>query len=1096
MSDIKPKLDDRGIEEILREISLLANFYTPNEWQFSLDINNNDLGSALSKIFADMYMKLLNRFNKIPEKNFIEFLNMCNFYLNSQTPSMVPVTFKIPDTLDQGVFIPAGKKISAKSENGEGELVFETCNDILVTNSEISNLYSTVNEKDIIYDHKSDMLEKRNYYLFKNTNENKQKHILYLGHDSLFNFELEATINIEFVLSEKTIDDKKTYLIQIFRCMSVWEYNWILDKDGNETSISRFSLDGVTEKVTEEANSILVTLSKNKSSFVQENKEGKISMSEINGIQSHWIRCRLLEYNGSDGDICKDLPGFIDSRNIPFIDNIKVSVQPYTKVHPDDLFYNSFRLKPVKIEAQDDNLFILPFGSRPSTFDTFYIGSNDVFSKRYAKVTLEFGFLSLGVINRSFYPQGAPKNFSQPFLSWEYWDGTGWNNLSVNDGYTFNCPDNISQTSVNGYSNFWIRLRILSGDYGKPTYIPVNNTDPAHWDYDAIYYPIIKNDSIVIKFNYDDSNLVNLSNNLYIITYNNLQFENHFTKINDKGEDININSFKPFISMHEYDLFPSVYLGFNKKLKEGPYNLYLSLIEYQSYYNIDQNLDIYYSTKDGWKNLESFIDDTKYLMKRGWMKLYFPDDFEQLKLFDNNSLFWLKMIDSSREFDNSRREPNISKINYPHFKGIYFNTIQARSSSKITDEILIYNDSDNSFSFSKYPLSQQDENSKEEIWINERKDLIENQLKEELNKEYFYLNKLGRVRVLKDALGKSHEIWVKWEEKKDISVSGPRDRHFELDRIHGKLYFGDGVKGMSPPRRTNIVKATYYVGGGNRDNVAINQVVNAKDFIPFLESINNPEPSYGGYNTQTQNNAQKYWPELIKTRYQFVSYVDFESLISNKFTSVFSAKCFPTTNENGLKESGHITIVVVPLHEKSHEDGIFQPFYPSIQLLEDIKGYVQKYSSNLVLNLSENSQNLHIIGPVYIKTSVSLTLFLNLSLAEEGSRIKKESYDLLNNFLNPFTGGFSGNGWSLGSMVSEEEITSLFGNIREIEGVGDIEITYEVDKKFIDLSLNLIVHSSFEPNCASGGDKNKNNLPFNSIIYSSFDHRLIFKYES
>ena len=86
-----------------------------------------------------------------------------------------------------------------------------------------------------------------------------------------------------------------------------------------------------------------------------------------------------------------------------------------------------------------------------------------------------------------------------PMLSWEYWDGKGWNLLEVdiskdyhcyndndndNDNINkickvnFKCPIDIVSTKVNGFENYWIRVRIASGDYGKIQMNVTNTNGP------------------------------------------------------------------------------------------------------------------------------------------------------------------------------------------------------------------------------------------------------------------------------------------------------------------------------------------------------------------------------------------------------------------------------------------------------------------------------------------------------------------------------------------------------------------------------------------------------------------------------------------
>ena len=78
---------------------------------------------------------------------------------------------------------------------------------------------------------------------------------------------------------------------------------------------------------------------------------------------------------------------------------------------------------------------------------------------------------------------------SNPALSWEYWNGKGWWSLEILDGterlastgfVTFTVPSDIAESDWSGKTNFWIRSRLVGGDYGreevKVTTTPVGNT--------------------------------------------------------------------------------------------------------------------------------------------------------------------------------------------------------------------------------------------------------------------------------------------------------------------------------------------------------------------------------------------------------------------------------------------------------------------------------------------------------------------------------------------------------------------------------------------------------------------------------------------
>ncbi len=105
-----PKIDQRKFANILQEIRQLIPFYTP-EWQVAED---NESGSALLKIFAQMVAGTVEQLNQVPEKNFIAFLNLLGVKLLPAKPARVPVSFSLSQGAIKTVLIPKNTKVSAE----------------------------------------------------------------------------------------------------------------------------------------------------------------------------------------------------------------------------------------------------------------------------------------------------------------------------------------------------------------------------------------------------------------------------------------------------------------------------------------------------------------------------------------------------------------------------------------------------------------------------------------------------------------------------------------------------------------------------------------------------------------------------------------------------------------------------------------------------------------------------------------------------------------------------------------------------------------------------------------------------------------------
>ena len=72
------------------------------------------------------------------------------------------------------------------------------------------------------------------------------------------------------------------------------------------------------------------------------------------------------------------------------------------------------------------------------------------------------------------------RGYANPELSWEYADGDGWRRLEVLDGtddlstsgtIRFVVPADLTTTEIGGQEDYWIRARLVGGDYGRPSYV-------------------------------------------------------------------------------------------------------------------------------------------------------------------------------------------------------------------------------------------------------------------------------------------------------------------------------------------------------------------------------------------------------------------------------------------------------------------------------------------------------------------------------------------------------------------------------------------------------------------------------------------------
>ena len=95
LKDAEPVIDDRRFDDIVEEIKTRIARYTP-EWQpVWTDYNDSDPGITLAQLFAWLSEMLIYRMGKVPELNYIKFLELIGIEQQAAQPARVDVTFPV-----------------------------------------------------------------------------------------------------------------------------------------------------------------------------------------------------------------------------------------------------------------------------------------------------------------------------------------------------------------------------------------------------------------------------------------------------------------------------------------------------------------------------------------------------------------------------------------------------------------------------------------------------------------------------------------------------------------------------------------------------------------------------------------------------------------------------------------------------------------------------------------------------------------------------------------------------------------------------------------------------------------------------------------
>jgi predicted phage baseplate assembly protein len=137
------QLDDRTFEKIVADARRRIPGYTP-EWT---DLNESDPGVTLVELFAWLGEMILWRLNRVPDKNYLKFLELIGIELNPPKPASVELSFKLTlkDKDPEGgfVWIPQGTKVSPSEQaDGGGPVIFETDDNLYAVAAQLSALQS------------------------------------------------------------------------------------------------------------------------------------------------------------------------------------------------------------------------------------------------------------------------------------------------------------------------------------------------------------------------------------------------------------------------------------------------------------------------------------------------------------------------------------------------------------------------------------------------------------------------------------------------------------------------------------------------------------------------------------------------------------------------------------------------------------------------------------------------------------------------------------------------------------------------------------------------------------------------------------------
>jgi predicted phage baseplate assembly protein len=140
-----PNLDDRRFQDLVDDAKRLVQRNT----SYWTDHNVSDPGVTLIEAFAWMTDQLLYRLNRVPDRNYIKFLELIGVRLFPPAAAHAPVTFWLSAPQPTTVTIPTGTEVATVRTGSQPPVVFSTTEDRAIVACSLAKIASTLDGKEI-----------------------------------------------------------------------------------------------------------------------------------------------------------------------------------------------------------------------------------------------------------------------------------------------------------------------------------------------------------------------------------------------------------------------------------------------------------------------------------------------------------------------------------------------------------------------------------------------------------------------------------------------------------------------------------------------------------------------------------------------------------------------------------------------------------------------------------------------------------------------------------------------------------------------------------------------------------------------------------
>lgn len=876
MYRLAPQIDPRSAQEVFEHVGNLLAKRT--HWS-----RPDPTAEALIRIFARYAEIVIDRLNRVPEKNFVAFLDLLGAAPIPPLPARVPLTFFPVDGTVAAIRVPAQTQVAAPPDEGETEpVVFETERPLELTTSKLCHVFLLDPRNDVEFelDSLADAVVSDVAALWGVGRPSG--HVLYLAHSGLFVLAQNASLRLKFEI--------ETGLPAAYGRSTI---EWGILTADKEIPLTPAS--DTTNALSQTGEVVFEKLP-------------PWPEREFRGHRNRWLTCRLI------GGIRAGEAMAWTIQRVEIAAEVRLRNVPLESAANDG-------------HAIDVSKDFFPFGARPIFGSTLYVGSSAAFSRPGTRVTLNIKLTNpYDAAEKS--PIPTVYTDGHPRVSWEYWNGTGWIRLAETDSTKafrvdgvvgFRVPGDTAPVRINGVENFWIRARLASGSYGEEErwelVIPEDPAAGVKRRPATLAPPSIQ--SLTIDYELE----VGSDSPERAITCNQRVYEDVTQRIRSRA------AFSLF--GHPCGQLPALYLGFDASGDRTFVNHSVSL-----YLRIPDRVDRPFSRsgvksqtgaqgwqywgQSDWRDLE-ITDQTGAMSSSGLVSFIVPENASIRDNFtDYGGCYWLRIVARGGSYEA------IAQLN-----GILRNTTMGTHSVILENEVLGSSDGtpNQRYFAARTPILKEIELQLREAELPSEVDRILHSVPGD------------DVEIQQDPTGRATAAWVRWLEVGDFLGSTPDDRHYTVDRQTGEIRFGNGRQGLIPPRGGNNIRLRRYkTGGGARGNKSAEEINQLRTAIPYVQSVTNRVAAFGGFDLEDMASACRRGARLARHRNRAVTVEDYEDLAHLASPEIARAKCIPMRDLAADPDASRYSLGTVSLIVVSNAKG--KKPLSAASLLDHVRRYL------------------------------------------------------------------------------------------------------------------------------------------------------------